>query len=334
MTCRHHAALLDLAATAAVRRRRSALELDRLFEVQERHAKQLESVEVPVAEAVEAVLRAQVESVTAAMERQQTTNVDLLFDVSEWRRPLIDAVLPPLAGVMLAGIERGAEEMGARIRSGPRLETRTTASEWLESLDELPDGFEVPLPGAAGGLIQIATERPEWMRRLIADEMRHQFSQPYWDEIAATTKHDIERVVTAGIADGESIATISRRLRDEVGVNEYYRRRTENIARTESGHALNAGRNGSHDQARKELGPELAQYLLKQWLSVLALTTRPAHAALNLVNSDPVDDMWDLNGVRIPWPGHYSLPPGDRCNCFCTTIMDFGDLGSAGGLEL
>jgi len=34
--------------------------------------------------------------------------------------------------------------------------------------------------------------------------------------------------------------------------------------------------------------------------------------------------MWNLAGTEIPWPGHISLSPEQRCNCQCTLTIEFG----------
>jgi hypothetical protein len=68
---------------------------------------------------------------------------------------------------------------------------------------------------------------------------------------------------------------------------------------------------------------EAGQFINKSWLSVLGNTTRDAHADLDGVMAD-ADGLWDLNGVKIPWPGHVSLPASDRCNCQCTIVTEFG----------
>ncbi len=97
-----------------------------------------------------------------------------------------------------------------------------------------------------------------------------------------------------------------------------------------SGNALNGARKVSMDELSEELGPEVP--MRAEWLSVLGTTTRDDHADLDGVPEDE-EGMWTLGGIRIPWPAHYSLPPGQRCNCQCTQVTAFG-LGEEESLQL
>jgi len=90
-----------------------------------------------------------------------------------------------------------------------------------------------------------------------------------------------------------------------------------------SAHALNGGRDASIEGLKEAVGPEVSQHIGKSWLSVLGDTTRDDHANLDGVLADE-EGMWSLGGVRIPWPGHVSLPAGQRCNCMCTILTELG----------
>ena len=61
----------------------------------------------------------------------------------------------------------------------------------------------------------------------------------------------------------------------------------------------------------------------KEWLSVQGSTTRNTHSIADgqrvLVDGDFV-----VGGYLAPYPGHHSLPAGERCNCQCTVISAFG----------
>ena len=39
-------------------------------------------------------------------------------------------------------------------------------------------------------------------------------------------------------------------------------------------------------------------------------------------NASDGDDKWELGGVKIPWPAHFSLPPEERSNCLCTIALE------------
>jgi hypothetical protein len=104
------------------------------------------------------------------------------------------------------------------------------------------------------------------------------------------------------------------------GLDEYYHHRGENIARTEAGNALNGARSAAMDRFEDQV-PGLV--MKKEWLSVLGETTRDSHARLDGVPEGP-DGMWELAGIRIPWPAHFELPAGERCNCQCTLTWGWG----------
>jgi hypothetical protein len=104
------------------------------------------------------------------------------------------------------------------------------------------------------------------------------------------------------------------------GLDEFYHNRGQNIARTESGNALNGARSAAMDRLQEEV-PGLKTK--KTWMSVLGTTTRDSHAELDGVPADE-DGMWNLAGYDVPWPGHWSLPPSERCNCQCTIVEGWG----------
>ncbi len=90
-----------------------------------------------------------------------------------------------------------------------------------------------------------------------------------------------------------------------------------------SANALNGARKGTMDALKADMPPEAADVLIPTWLSALADTTRPEHADLDQVPSD-ADGLWNLAGFLVPYPGHFSLPAEQRCNCLCTTVLEFG----------
>jgi len=196
----------------------------------------------------------------------------------------------------------------------------TTATEWLannpgslDQLDELLREADVP--------IEIWTEIPLWMKQEIAAQLAVSFSQPYWEDIARTTGGDAAKAIQQGLDNGWSIRKIADEMKDSLGDGKYAKRRALNIARTESGHALNGARKASMTRLMVDMGPEIP--MRPEWLSVLAATTRDTHAILDGVPADD-EGMWTLAGIRVPWPAYYALPPQERCNCMCTIVMSFG----------
>jgi hypothetical protein len=196
----------------------------------------------------------------------------------------------------------------------------TTATEWLL---ENPDDIEAlgeMLMGVEDLPIRLWTELPEWMKQQIAERLKETYEQPYWDNIYETTRGDAERVLNTGLQEGWSIRRMAEEMQESLGGDYYAMVRAKNIARTESGNALNGARKFSMDRLQEDL-PELP--MRPEWLSVLGTTTRADHANLDGVPADK-DSTWSLEGKKIPWPGHFSLSAGQRCNCQCSIIMGFG----------
>jgi len=204
----------------------------------------------------------------------------------------------------------------------------STASEWLAERPGALAEFEEML--ADSGLpLDVLTEYPDWMKQSVADRLVETFEQPYWDDIAETFSGDAERWLQAGLRDGLSIRQMAQRMSQDFsgGSYKYAVNRATNIARTEAGHALNAARKDGMNRlmadVQSQLDPRMGGVMRPVWLSVLGTTTRDSHADLDGVPADK-DGMWELAGYRIPWPGHISLPPSERCNCQCTIGMDYG----------
>lgn len=77
--------------------------------------------------------------------------------------------------------------------------------------------------------------------------------------------------------------------------------------------AMNAG----HCLGMRRLQEESGLQVGKEYLSVLGSTTRHAHASLDGTIVDGPDAMFNMEGYKIPWPGHFSLPARLRINCQC-----------------
>lgn len=235
--------------------------------------------------------------------------INRVFDPADWYESLVDLTLPILAKYMSEAAIGYFLSIGIDIRKSKVGRTKSTATEWMESSDE-----ELP-PG-------IATDMPEWMQEEIGGLLKETFEQDYWEEIAGTTKGDVRVYLNHGITDGWSIDRIAKEI-SRAYPAEYSKQRATAIARTESGNALNGARNASYERMKQELPDEVSQHINKSWLSVLGNTTRDDHANLDGVMADE-DGMWVLGGVAIPWPGHWSLPVGQRVNCMCSITTEFG----------
>jgi len=208
------------------------------------------------------------------------------------------------------------------------------ATEWLLDLDDAdidtmalwPEVFTLP-----SGLtvdMGFATEWPDWMKAEISQQMKECFEQPFWAGINDTTANGIQSHVLKGIEEGLSIREIREQMVGD-GLDEYYHNRGINIARTESGNALNGARSAAMDRLAEEV-PGLKTK--KTWMSVLGTTTRDTHAHLDGVPADR-DGLWYLGGVRIPWPGHWNLPVRERACCQCSIVQSWG-MGDDAASEL
>ncbi len=319
--------IATLACQTKLRQGAPALRMSVCREV---HLKQTTDAEVDIEDALTPFFASQVRSIANGLlnMRERSTNsitktafedalsyIDQVFNPKDWDEGLVNATLPPLA----INTGRAARSQLVLMGFNP---AKTTATEWLEEQDdtllenivfETPQG-RVPM--------RIATEWPTWMKRQIKVGLKESFSQPYWAKVNETTRTDVGKFIERGLLEGQGIETIARKMEGdllETGI--YARRRARNIARTESGNALNSGRKMSIDHLSEELGPEVP--VTASWLSVLGNTTRDNHANLHQVLAGP-DGLWSLGGVRVPWPSHFSLPAGERCQCQCTIIHEFG----------
>lgn len=227
-----------------------------------------------------------------------------VLDAKKWTTRLIDAIFPVLARGMGEAAWAELLQTGAEIPATKA----TSATEWLQQ-----HGLTAP-PG-------VLTEWPPWLIKAIEEELSNAFSEDYWEEIVdVTTRDDIEAVIADGLQNGSSIRDLSDAIREILG-GDYYHGRSKNIAITEAGNALNGGRMRGIQALAEELGPEVP--LRAVWLSILSNTTRDTHANLDGVPANE-DGMWWLGGMWVPWPGYFGLPPGERCNCYCTVVSEFG----------
>lgn len=207
----------------------------------------------------------------------------------------------PLAKAMTAG---AIEELALHAAALKVRGYKTTA-------EDIAAALRIPVPAG------VAMDFPDWLKTKVADELDRIFKQPYWQGISKTTRNDVAGTLEDGLLNGWSIRRMAADIESRHGA-QYTRARATNVARTESTNALNAG----HAFGIERVSAETGMAMVKEWLSVLGTTTRDSHAALDGVQSD-AQGMFDLNGYRIPWPAHSSLPPHDRCSCQCTTISAF-----------
>lgn len=217
-------------------------------------------------------------------------------DSQLWDEELKTSLLPAIIKVMVDG---AVTELATAKR---RFGKASTATEYMEGLDET---------------VGILTEQPDWLQNAIRGGVEETFQASYWEGINDTTRNYVKGVIDKGVTEGLSVAQLAKRLRDELG-EEYNRARSMNIARTESAAALNAG----HDFAIGQLEHEIGMVVGKEWASALTDTTRESHADMDMTVV-PAKGLFNLNGVLVPYPAHFLLPPGDRCNCLCMVMEAF-----------
>lgn len=199
----------------------------------------------------------------------------------------------------------------------------STASEWLNNIPGDVEGLKQVLI-ANGISVDFLTEYPDWMLKEVANNLVDTFKQPYWDDVHKTFLGDAEKYLNAGLKDGKSIRQMAEGIASSFagqGSAEYAKVRATAIARTESGNALNGARKVGMNRLTDD--PQLEGTMRPVWLSVLGTTTRDSHANLDGVPADK-NGMWNLSGYEIPWPGHTSLPAGDRINCQCSIVLELG----------
>lgn len=124
----------------------------------------------------------------------------------------------------------------------------------------------------------------------------------------------LNRQVTLGIVEGESLDKIANRLSESLVSQNFNKMRT--FARTAMTGAQNAGRQISLDEAKK-LGIDVK----KEWMATLDAHTRMTHRKLDGQKVD-TDKSFDINGMSIRFPGDPLAPAALVYNCRCTLVGD------------
>jgi len=325
--------VLALRATASTVHRKRRIEQARNLKLVHKAVaiRQFADAEKEVTKALVPFFVEQGESIVSRLEKTSSTSsaralIKKVFDPKAWKEELTNRLLPVLARKMAEAGVAHLMALGIDVRKKKKKTKTTTAADWAEEneadWESLVEAFR-----ASGLPMGILNEIPDWMQESIAERLSESFGEDYWDSISVTTQGNAETVLRRGLEQGESIDEMAQKLRsyfldpDETGFSRYARARSENIARTESGNALNGARKDSVARLQRELGPKVP--MKQTWLSVLGNTTRAAHADLDGVPENK-NGMWNLAGYMIPWPAHISLPAGQRCNCMCTVSIEFG----------
>ena len=336
-----HTTELIKIATSALELKQQHRSYLRRAAIHQLHIKQVGATERDLQRVLAPMFQKQIASMVSKLLKVQNKDVNVLtksispsklsariFDKKKATEELIDITLPILAVRMIEAANNQLRQLGIKNRRKhvddlQNKQTKTTtATDWLEEQGDLTDlleGLPEFIPGSTP--YRLMTELPPAMRASIVKKLQESFNQDYWANISDTTQGDAERILEQGLQEGWSIRDMANTMRESLGGTQYARRRSFNIARTESGGALNGARRAVMDQVQEDLGVEVP--MRPTWLSVLGNTTRDSHANLDGVPANN-KGMWDLSGYMIPYPAHYSLPPGERCFCQCSLTLEFG----------
>jgi phage portal protein BeeE len=221
-----------------------------------------------------------------------------VFDSNKWIQEMVQVSSPVMARIFKHGVDTELSFIDKA------KDEKTTASQVVELL-------------GAMDLDGVSFEWPAWMQTAARTFLNEQFAQEYWARIPETTAGHIRSYIESGLNEGWSIRRVANEMASAFP-SEYYTARAMTVARTESTDALNAG----HNSAIIRTGQDTGIATEKEWLSVMGDTTRRDHASAD-GQTVSADGNFNVGGYAAPWPGHHSLPPGQRCNCLCTSIAAF-----------
>ncbi len=130
----------------------------------------------------------------------------------------------------------------------------------------------------------------------------------------------LNRQVNLGIIEGESLDKIANRLCDALSTQNFNHMRT--FARTAMTGAQNAGREISLQEAQdKDIKVK------KEWMCTLDGHTRTNHRLLD-GQKQPLDKPFEVDGMKIRYPGDPTAHPSMVYNCRCTMVGDIDDYPS------
>jgi uncharacterized protein with gpF-like domain len=162
-------------------------------------------------------------------------------------------------------------------------------------------------------LANIEMDVPPEAMAAINRSLRETFAQPYWDGINLTTRQRMINSISGGIENGSSVNAIVRSL-EEVLAKSGGEERARAIATTELTSSLNAG----HMAVRSGLIEE-GLITGSEWSTVLDDVTRSTHVAADgQVTKGKAP--FNVGGHKTPYPGHWSLPAGERVRCRCVSV--------------
>lgn len=127
----------------------------------------------------------------------------------------------------------------------------------------------------------------------------------------------LNRQINLGIIEGESLDKIARRLCDNLSTQNFNHMRT--FARTAMTEAQNAGREFSLQEAQDK-----GIKLKKEWMCTLDGHTRTNHRLLD-GQKRALNKPFEVDGMKIRYPGDPEAHPSMVYNCRCTMVGDVVD---------
>jgi len=131
-------------------------------------------------------------------------------------------------------------------------------------------------------------------------------------QINGTELAEIQDALAEGVALGESIAKLAKRI-DDLYVLQIIPDRSETIARTEVISASNWASMEAADQSGLTLN--------KEWLAAHDSRTRPAHAEAD-GQKVGMDEQFEVGGEPMDYPGDFGASAANVVNCRCTVIFE------------
>lgn len=200
-----------------------------------------------------------------------------------------------------------ANKNALNIINGGRIEVFATNSNWtaynLEKTAGVNFGFGIY---DADAVTRLLRDDPD----LLPAKKLNVTKDKLWN------KGNINRQISQGIIQGESLDKIAKRLRTVTDMN---KNSSLTNARTMMTGAQNAGRQETYQRAKKK-----GIKLKKEWLATLDGHTRATHAALDGQQVD-TDEPFRIGGFSIMYPGDRNAPPAMVYGCRCTTVAALED---------
>lgn len=223
--------------------------------------------------------------------------LDLVFRPLDEHQAFMEAIADPLVTLMATG---AVNELAAIAEQQAKAAAAGKAAKEYVPDPLILEGFNLP---------------PR-VRAAISLSFGELTKQDYWQQIQSTTRENLVTLVQGGIEEGWS----GWKMRSEINkaMGGLAKVRAAAIARTETTGAMNAGHQGAYGELVVSGGGAVS----KEWLAIVDEDTRDNHIDLHGVQV-AVNEDFDVGGYEVPYPGHHSLPAGERVNCRCTTVAVF-----------